>query len=99
MPFKVQNQASPNKDPMTDSAQYGIPMAYYGHLSTTECILMVFFPSWILNFLHCSDLFFSLFRPTFDERRVEMRGGGTLKISIFTKRVHFWASLVRPRLP
>ena len=35
----------------------------------------------------------------FEKRRVEMRGGGTLKISIFTKRVHFWASLVRPRLP
>ncbi len=32
-------------------------------------------------------------------RRVEIGGGGTLKISIFTKRVHFWASLVHPRLP
>ncbi len=41
------------------------------------------------------------FSPDFGGRRVEIVGGGTgtFKFSIFTKRVHFWASLVRPRLP
>ena len=35
----------------------------------------------------------------FGGRRVEIGAGGTPKFSIYKKRVHFWASLVHPRLP